>query len=585
MKLFGKILLLSFLVVAILNGMFFFDSGRRIILNLISSLLRVQNIELVVDGLDGKITEARKIYFRSPRGTELTFSNIRLCRKRLFDKPSIQIETFVFKGSDGENNSNEELKNLIPLTRKLRFFLKKLSLKKGFLHVDSQTRLLSDLNYQSRENEDTLSVKIDEKKSINVALKWKGEECLEGDIAFGDIFNFSGNMRILYPERSETKYNFTAQNNQIKIAADGRYENFMLCIKIDTVSLKYKNVVYSGFGDLYPTRRAAILKAKIIPEQLPNFNAIPSAIAENFKNVHGYLDVACYFNEKFKCSADVVFKRSETVVGNLRCIHENHRTKIAGDVGWIKIFGFNLSRLTGEIDEKMRSKLNLSGKDFELVSQIKFNDQILVEKLELKSPKGFLKSSGPFFMTGDFAFDFDFNQLDFWNRIIPISGNGSGSFLRKKGVVSGHGNFEKFSFKNHKFYGLELFGDGKNYQITSKNAKIFDSRLENLELKIAGKLFNLSGKANDRGRLKAFGEVSESFKKISFKSGEIAFPRHKIRLETCVLDMSSGDYKIYCSLLDKRKSGGAQINFNLREITCDFKSFPVGKFMELFNRR
>jgi hypothetical protein len=580
-KFLKKISLALALITAIFAGMLLTNSGRDLLLNWVAFFLKTQGVTFAIDKLDdGK---NQKISVHLPNGTELSFSDLGLKEKHFLDGLSICVDSFFFSGAAKKSDPNAELQKLIPLMRKIKFFVKDFSLKKCFLRMDGRTYLISDLIYNSQKNEDFLSGKIDEKQCVTIVLKWENCECVECVLKLNSV----GNLKIKYPERKITKYQLTAKSAGISVISNGSYENFMSDVKIDGAEVSYLTFdKICFFGNLYPSKRNAVLKAEINLEQLPYFNSTPSVVADNFKDVRGYLDVNFDFATGLKHCASAVFKKSNATVGVANCVHENGETKIDGNIGWISVFGFDFSNFRCEINKKKEANINLCGKDFEIISNIKFGDCLAVEKFELKSPKGFLKSSNQFFITGDLdcSFDFNFNRLDFWNKILPISGSGSGSFVYKNKKILGRGNFPRLMLKDSEFYSADLSSDGHNFQVTSKSAQIFGAKLANLELKVSDRHLNLSSRINKNGVLKASGEISESFKKISMNDCTITFPHSEIKLETLVLDSILNNYKLRCAFFEGKKLGKAEINFSDKETMCRFNSFPVEKFMKLFNR-
>ena len=364
-----------------------------------------------------------------------------------------------------------------------------------------------------------------------------------------------------------------------------------LSIKNGILRLGDKTYLLSDInGFLSTSAKNLILTTKINLEDLPDFDSIPLFVSRNFKKVSMYGTIDCDFSKEFKCHCEAIFYKSGAPIGNVNCIYENGITKFVGNVSWINISGFNFSNLNGEIDAEKNTKICLEGQDFKIISDIKFDNNVFVRKLELSGSKGFLKSSKQFFITDnidnlDCSFTFDFRQLDFWNKIALISGSGCGNFAYRNKALSGYGNFAKLSFKDkdYEFCSLNLQCDKNNLQLTAQNAKLLGMKIVNLGLKITGKRFDLCGRINEEGALKASGEISESFKKISFLNGKISFPHNEIILENCILDTAANNYKINCALLDKKKRGEAQISFSTREVLCDFKSFQLNGFMKLFN--
>jgi hypothetical protein len=518
-----------------LGSLFWIDSGRQALLSGVLYFLQPKGVVIRIEGLDRKATKIKRVHVRLSNGLELVFSNIIINRKNFFDKPSVHIDTLVAKEPISNIGTEEKSIEILPLVMKLKLFLNELSIGNGIFQTVNNTYLL-------------------------------------------DGFTF--NWRTM-------KYWLAVKNEIIKVQANGSCENLTSYIKIDTAKIEYKNTTYECCGNLDPSTRIFIIKAKVNIEDLPNFSAVPSVVSKNFKEVAGHMNITCCFADEFKCSVAAVFKKFKTTLGTINCTCENGRTQIIGNIGWINVFGFDLSSLKCEIDDEKNAQIHLHGKDFEVFALMKFSDRIWVEKFELNSTKGFLKSTKPFFLASDSdcAFAFSFKQLDFWNRIAPVSGAGFGNFFYKNKTFFGQGNFAKLTYKDCEFYSLSCLRDNDNILIRTKNANIAGMRMTDVELKVRGEHFAASGKINEDGILNASGEVAKSLQKLSLKEGKISFPHDEIRLETCILDVAANNYKINCVLFDKKKLGEAQINFNRRDALCNFRSFPLERLLKLFNHR
>jgi hypothetical protein len=541
--------------VVTLGGMFWTDSGRNVLLSCVTSFLETKNIILRIDGVDKKVTKIREIYIHLPSGLELFFSNIILSRKSLLNKSSAYVGTFTLRKPSTVASAAGSI-DAVSVLMELKFFLKDLFIEKAILNLENKIYLLNDFNYRSEKNEDFLSFKINETILAEITI----------------------NLETM-------NYRLAAQNDIIKIRSRGVYKDFMTDIRIDSAAVEYQNHVYGFCGNLYPTAKRIILKTKIDIEDLPNFNAIPFFISKSFKDVSGSLDIDCNFSKELACVIHAVFNKSETILGGIDCIYKNNRAEIVGDVEWINIFGYNFSTLKCKIDDEKNTEIHLVGKDFEINTDIKFSDNILVKKLELSNTNGFLKSTQPFFVNDNpnCSFTFDFSQLSFLNKITPIFGAGRGNFTYKDRKFSGQGDFAKLFFQNHEFYSLSICGNRDNFQLTAEQGRVFGLRMGDLRLKISGQYFTLSSKINDDGTLKAVGEISESFKKISLKEGKISLPNNEIRLDTCILDAAANNHRIKCTLYDKKEPGEAQLNLSSQEIFCAFKAFPLARFLKLFD--
>ncbi|MDR1236566.1 MAG: hypothetical protein LBJ96_06210, partial [Holosporaceae bacterium] len=547
-----KILQISAIIVALFGVVFFTDLGRSIFLNSVVFFLKTKNVELIVEGVDGR--KIRKIFIRSADKTELTLLNVIWNQNSFFDKLSIGIDDFIFKKDNFRDGSVGNSGKVLLWISKIKEFIKDFSVTNGSLCFSDKVYSINNFCYESREDKDHLSVKI------------------------GDW-----NLRYLsaVAKSSATAYEFSAENDKIKIAAVGRFDDFMSEIKIDTVAAEYQNFVQKGQGYLCLSRRNANIKTEIDCENF--LNLISPILVENFKNLRAHSDINFDFTNGLTCRADSVLKKNAASVGNLKCFYEKGKIKITSNVSGIRVFGFGFSGIDCKINEEKMADITLFGEDFKIISNIKIRDRIFVENFELTCPKGTVKSSGSFFIGEECCFDFDFNQLDFWNRIFPISGSGSGNFSCKNGMIFGKGKFPKLILNNKKFSSLNFSVSEKKILAVAESAKIFGIELKDLNFETSDHNFNLYAKVNETGILNAAGEIRKSFKKILLKNAEIKFPSCKIKIENSLSDATKNRYWINCTLSDKKKLGEVKADYANEAVTVDFSSFPLDKFLSIFN--
>jgi hypothetical protein len=565
-----------------LVGAFFFDSGRRVLLNTVTKYLKTQGIIFIIDGLDRKITKIHKIYIQSPSGIELTFSDITLQRKYIIDKSSIYVENFTLNGASDEIDLDEKLKELIPLMRKLRFFIDKLSLGKGLLYLGKETYSLDNLRYQSHKNEDVLYSEISKRYFLNVIFKWKINECVESNISFSDFSNSKGDLFIKSPESGISNFALEFNNKNFKIQSNGCFANFMKDIVIKNVFIEHSHAILEGAGNLFLQGKKINIVGQVIPKK-EKIQLIPTLIAENFTDVTADLNLSGNFFKDIV--ADFIFKRSQLPIGKLNCLYKGDKLKVSGDIGWINIVGYNLSNLICEYHNK-KANVKLLGKDFEIISDIGLNGKISVDSLLLRSEKGFIKASSSFLITDNLncGFDFNFSKMDFWNKIAPISGTGSGKILYKNKIFSVNGIFQKLCLKGNKFRDIKISYDNRAFNLIARKAEAIGIHMRNLEFNLFDNNFSIFGKMHDGGTIKSKGTIENSYCKILLENCSILHPDSKVVFRKCRFDSSKNDLRLYCDISGEKgdRIGSAEIVSNFSEMKGKFSKFPLDKFLKLF---
>jgi hypothetical protein len=573
--------------VVVVVGMFYHDIGREVLLNIVSKYFQAQNMEFSIKGLDKKISKIREIFIRSPDGIELTFSNIDLKRKNFLERSSIYVDKFTLKGAEEKIDLNKKLKDLIPLMRTLRFFISYLSLGKGFMTITGEKYLLDELTYKSTEKDDYLYSKINKTQSLDVLFRWDREECIESNIVFEKILGFSGTLFITSPEGAAAGYKFVAENDSLRIVSDGSYRDFMFSIKIRDAFVWYKQKKYNCYGSLSLEEQRANITSKIPLENLVDSNSFSTVILETFKNVFAHININYNFKEKTKSSADVIFKKFGKDIGDLKCAFADRKCKFSGNISWINVYNFAFSNFSCEIDNFQKAKIKVFGENLEISSDVKINDQILIEKVEAKSKLCSLRSAHPFLLCKDMKclFVFDCKKVDFLSGIFDGSASGNGVFEYKNGKITLKGDLKNAAFGNYQFSQTSFVLNGEDLNLTTKNAKIFNINLSDLVLNISKNELNLFGKVNGDYRLNAFGKISGFFKKISLKKCEIASSKDKIELPICDLDFVLNSYRVDCVLSEKKSKeiGRMQMMLNVDELKLDAKAFQINRFVKLFN--
>jgi hypothetical protein len=587
LKIIYRILLAVALILALAGGMFYADSGREVLMSMVSRYFLAKNLIFKINGMDRKISRIQEIFIRFPEGFELIFSDITLKRKKFCERSSIHVSNFTLNGSEEKIDLNEKLKGLIPLMRALRIFINDLSLGSGFMRIAGKTYSLDDLTYRSDLKDDFLYSKINRHQSLNVLFHWENGECTKSNIAFEKILDFDGNLFINGPEKKVAVYELTARNGAVEIISNGQYRDFMLDIKIQNASVKYGGKNYACRGNVCLGDQRAKMQAKIFLEDLPNFDLIPEIVRKNFENVHAHLRLSYDFSENPQQEANVVFQRIKQNLGGVKYLQKNQKSIIDGTIGWVNIAGFALRNFKCEIEDFQKAKINLWGDDFEIISDLKIGDQISVENAKLLSKKGWVESSGPFLLAEnlDCSLNFNFSQMDFWNKIVPISGSGSGSFSYKSKEIVSKGEFKALNFGLHELGAVKYDLAPQKNKITLGNAKIFNINFDKLELNFSKGKLALVGKVNDVYSLDAHGDISGSFDKISLEKCRLTSPQNKIALTTCSLDFVNNDYKVDCQFSGSspKKTGFINFSLNSRGIDFAFRAVPINSLANLFN--
>ncbi|GHU11301.1 hypothetical protein FACS189449_02490 [Alphaproteobacteria bacterium] len=567
------------LVSCIVVGMFFFDAGRDILLQVVTQYFKTMDTVFVIEKLNRDLTKIQKIQMKTPDGVELIFSNISMDRKHITDRSSIYIDEFILNGSDEEIDINQKLKELIPLMRILRIFIADLSLGNGILNIAGSTHLLGDLQYKSVGNSDRLYSKIDQKRELDVLFAWDGSECINSEIKFKNFSGFSGILFIYGPEKIIANYKLDAANELIKIKSDGSYENFLSDIKIKNAFVQHQNKNYNIFGNLYIKSKKADLNAMV---NLHEFTKdLPENIKQNFTDIVSVVNAKYDFNDCSSSHAEVFFRKFGEDVGKLNCDFQNNVLWASGDIGWIDIFGFKPKKLQCKLDNFQDISLNIDGEDFDLTTNAKIDDKIHVNDLKLVAKNaGYLSSSKPFDISKEatYAFEFDFNNMEFWNRFAPISGNCSGKFLcNSDAILSAKCSSKHFVFDGNSLDGAEITLDGENINIKSKNANLYKKKCSDLQFSLKGEQANVSCIMSDNFSLQAAGKLCKSEKKISLAKCVIKSPEALCNFDVCNLDFLNNVYKVSCHLSSSKGAsiGTANISCNGRNADVRIDAFQT----------
>ena len=561
------------------------DSGREILLSCVTKYFATQNTVFTIKGLDRKLTKVDEVFIRSADGIELIFSDVTFSRRKLISRSSVYVTKFVLNGSDDEIDLEAQLKGLIPLMRTLRIFMSDLKLGRGYLYkIANEPFYLDNLKYISKEKEDFLYSDINMKHSLDVVFRWDGLRSVAGDIKFKNIAGFSATLLVKNPDAEISDYELTAKKDDCEIQSHGSYKDFMFDIKIDDATVKYDDEIYTAAGNVFLKKQAAKLTAEIALEKIINDTFY---LPNGLKNVRACFDVDCDFKGNGKIN--LVLRNENENIGEFFGEGKNSKWQISGDLSRIDWWGFNFANLDAQVDGFKTATITVNGEEATIAAALNFGDKPEITSLALTSEKGFVKSSKPFLLAKDTecSFDFNFSQLDFWDKIVPIAGSGLGSITYKNGFLFGQAEFAKLKYDNKcKFFALKISGDEKNFTCDAETFKASSLLLRRVNLKKHDDTFECSGVVNETGTLKADGNVFDNYRRISLKHGEIASKNSKLVAQICDLDFEKGFYKVKCAVFNKKseKRGSAEVIFSPTDLNIGFKDFQIFKLTELFKQ-
>ncbi|MDR2794185.1 MAG: translocation/assembly module TamB [Holosporaceae bacterium] len=553
-------------------GILFWEGGRNIVATAVSQYLETKGIIFKIEGLNGNVTSIKKILVRSS-SMELVLENISLTRKHFFDKSSIYIDKFILKEIDAQNESNNNPNNFIPLLKILRFFATDLSLGKGILNVAQSTYVLENLHYVSEEKIDKLYGKINQELEVEVILFGNESIWENSKIKFKNLHGFDGILELCGLAQDITNYKLAIANSFIKIKSDGNYRDLFLDVKINNAFVEYQNNCINVTGNLYLTSRRADLNTAIILQKW--IGDLPQKINQNLEDVTAIINAKCNFNHGFITQANVFFQKSSDTIGQLTCELQNETATVSGDIGWIDILGFKLKHLQCKMDKFSEISLQINGDDFDLLADAKIADKIVVKNLKLMAKNsGYISSSSDFTISPEsiYSFNFNFSRLEFWNKILPISGDCSGSFSHKNDrLLSAKCSGKRLVFDGHSLSNYDASMAGENINIRSQNANLYKIEFSNLHLDLKGEQLQLSSTVTSNNfSCYADGKCNKSTRQIFFEKCFIKSPEILCNLDVCNLDFLRNIYKISCHLANAKN-----VSIGRADISCSGRNIDI----------
>lgn len=538
-----------------LTLLFFTNIGHNLILSCGEKYLRSKNIELQINGINRDITQIKEIHIKTPDNMEILLSNITLKRKNLFSKSIIYVGNLILKGTNQKSDNRKNLQLIIPSMKIVRKFISQLTIKQGNLDFgDNNIYNINNLTYISSGIKDYLSTQFNDIHKLLICMSWDMFECENVIINFENLFGFTASVNIKTPEKENTKYNFSAQNSKLRITGAGSYTDFISNILVESLSILHEQKMYKLSGIISPEKEEIHLNTKIpMCEYIQN---LPTELRKNFPDT---INFSCKLGKNREGIIDIYTLKSEKTLGNMKCVLLKDDLIIDGNIDWINIHGFQLKKLKCTINKFKSVDILLIGSGFNIRSQSNIEDKsIIVDNFELEIPQnGYIKSTSKFTLRKDMEcpFEFAIKNLDFFNKIAPLSGNITGYGKYKNGSIKLKNKSQTIKFKNHQINDLDLDLDAKDISFTAKNAIIFGSKFSNLNANIKDEILNINFKTSNNFNVSANGKISKSYKKISLDNCNINSAHSKIDIKTFDLNFIDKCYKIYCEIIDDNTKG------------------------------
>lgn len=552
LKNFFKILGVVFAVASIPVVMFLCDSGRQILLNGATTYLKWRGIDCKIQGLDNSFSNIDNVSVKLSNNSSISFSKISLKKNGIFSKIDIHINNFIFQSNEA-SKTDINFKNPIPFMKTLRTFINKIDIESGSLIFSNKNYLLSDVKYCSKQSEDTFSFTMDKESVFDCCIQWSTLNCKKVLLYFEKFSDFNGVIEIENPESSFANYKLNLTKANLGINSFGNIQHNEI-VNIEAFNIEHNKKTYLINGDIHFLNDHIFLNIHTDSNNL--IAELPDEIKKNFSDTITNLTAKYFFDKNLKSEFILGFEKNGIDVGKIYGIFKNDQVNINGNLDWINIYGYQLKKLDCKIHDFQKAVTTIHGNNFVITSTAKIGKTFLIENFIFDANKsGSIKLVKPSAFTAantDIDFSFKFDQLDFWNKIIPISGDINGNISYKNGIVKAQANGNKLIFRDAELTNYRALIDGKNVSFTSKNAQYFTSKWQNLSFKIADNNLKLSGKSNNNSSITADGKISDSFKKISFTRFALISDEANCVLKTCNLDFEHNHYNVIFDLLNKK---------------------------------
>lgn len=544
--------------------MFCFDIGRQILLNGLNKYFQSQGIIFEIKGLNRGFSKVDGIFVKLQNGMEISISNISIKRDGFLSRADIYAEKFSLKSRINEKSSSDQksLKEIsdsaIYYAKTLRTFVKTISIDDSIFDIEQKKYKVANIKYDAIQSKDNFRYGLDENYIINLSVEWNTFSCSKIIVQIKKLKEFSGKKEF------DGKIEIKDPNSNISP------------IKFE---IEKNGKVYKTDGNLHLQDDAVFLNTKINLDDCSL--ELPNEIKSNFENLKAVFDIKYFIGKNNEIS--IKFERDNQVIGDAICSIQNNIINISGNINWISICDYRFKKFHCRIFDLQKINTEIYGEDFKLNLSAKIDKNIFIENaifaVQKNGLNGFIKTMKPFTLANantNVDLEFKFDQLDFWNKIIPISGDSCGTISYKNAKIKANCKGKNIVIKDSNLLNYTLSIDDKNISLKAANASYLNSKWQNVFFDISKGKLNFSGKShNQSSTFMISGTISDSLKNISLNKGKIKTDNLQSNIKICDLDFDNGNYKIICDTADKRsgKTGSLHFHSNKKETNIKFNSF------------
>lgn len=564
-------------VACIIIAALFTNFGRRIFLSGVTSYLRLTGTTCEIRGLNKDCSKIEKIYIKSANNSAFSFSGISIKRNALFAKANIQIEEFIFK--NGNNSKSEgKLKGYFSLIGFFRTFISDLRLKKGVLSFSGEKYFINDAKYSSDGIDDALYCSFKNGGFFKCSLRLLDFGYIEARAFFNGVSGLNGEAEVKKLNRTQAEYKLFIKANagDFFINSEGEIDDLAKEIRADKLIVKYNRKTYNLSGKIFIEDGSVSLETQICLDAFAK--DLPAELRKNFENTVAKLNVQYFFNNKAKSKISADFNKNGKSIGKIFGALQSDSLSINGNLDWINIYGYRLKNLECKIHNWKNTTAVIKGDGFDLT----LAGENGLWKMFFNA-EGFGSITSDDLLSNTANVSFKFNRLDFWNKIVPISGDAVGNVSYNKKVIKAVCKGNKLIFKNGELLNYSARVDDKNISLASKNARFFSSNLREFFLNVINNKFELKGKINNNSLLIAKGKIAESYKKISLDKCLLSSDGIRCEVKVCELDFEKMNHNFICEVSNNktRKSGQMKFQIGDKATKIEFASFYPGLFSKV----
>lgn len=580
--------------------MFFFDSGRQILLNGATKFLEHKGVHCEIQGVARDLSKIDSITIKISENATLFASGISI--KKEYAKFDICADKVVFKSTDSGQNfqskqsdkaSNKQIELPFSYIKMARTFLNKLEIKDVLIDLPNKKHSIKNFLYSHVRSSDKFSCNLHDfgaENFVNLQLNWGTFRCEKAEISFQKIEGFDGNLALKNPGKkvSDYKLHLACKAKSFELNSYGK-------VQLDSRKIHATEVLLTHNGEAYKTSGNAVINADHVDADMSvacnDFiqkysEKIPNEARKNFENVAVNIDAKYFFENDAKHELVANFERNKKHLGKLYGKIFANQINISGDINWIDLYGYNLKNLDCNISNFKNILATIGGQDFCVKSSVKIGDNVLIESAVLEVPNnGFVRLDQPITVSKNFnlSTSFQFKNLVFFQKVAPISGDLKGTFSRNnQGDFSVSVSGNKLKILDYEASDYSVIKNDKQQSLSAKNISCFGADFHDIFLNVASNNLQMSTRTLDKAVVNASGKISDSFKKISLDSCSITVPDNidnaRCNIKNFIIDFEKNEHSFTCELSNKKLKapGCLKVRSSNGSTKIELSDFRVG---------